>query len=629
MEISEHSNRELVVQELLTNSSTLGKWECQIRNNTYFFNRRVFELLGYNATDQSNFKGYINKITDPEDMITWRDYVDNYLKNAKPPPFQFLLNLKHKNGNKTPIIFTGDSTAHDKSKNTTTIGGICTNLSVLYNNPTSLQQKIERYDLVVGGINAGIWDWDITTGEEWWSPRFYMLLGYEPNEIEPTYENFLELLLHPDDKEGVLNAVNAHLTNGKKYKLEVRMLSKAGKYIWFETSGQASFYCGDATRMVGTIILIDYRKKQELEELEKNNFIIENAGEITKTGGWEYNIVEDDLFWTKQVYKIHELPEDYHPTVKEAIDFYHPDSRPLIAKLVKDAIEKQQPYDQELRLITAKGKTIWVRGLGKPVLDNRGKVIALRGIFQNIEKIKNKEAELLKSLDLVSRQNNRLINFAYIVSHNLRSHAGNLSMMVNFLKEKQAPDQQEIVIDHIHKISKGFEETVKNLNEVVQIHENVNKDKTTLSIEEIYQNVITILTGEIEASGTIIKSDFSACPNIKYFAAYLESILLNLISNSIKYRDERKPKNRITIKSYLEHNNPYLEVTDNGLGLDLSKYGEKLFGMYKTFHKNENSRGIGLFITKNQIESLGGTISVVSEVHTGSTFKVKFYENSN
>ena len=108
---------------------------------------------------------------------------------------------------------------------------------------------------------------------------------------------------------------------------------------------------------------------------------------------------------------------------------------------------------------------------------------------------------------------------------------------------------------------------------------------------------------------------------LKVIPAYWESVLLNLTSNALKYRSPER-KARIRISNEREGNYQVLSVQDNGLGIDLTRYGDKIFGMYKTFHQNEDARGIGLFITKNQIEAMGGKIESQSEVGLGSQFKV-------
>jgi signal transduction histidine kinase len=132
-----------------------------------------------------------------------------------------------------------------------------------------------------------------------------------------------------------------------------------------------------------------------------------------------------------------------------------------------------------------------------------------------------------------------------------------------------------------------------------------------------------VVNDVILESGVVITNHVSDKLNIEAIPAYLDSILLNLITNAIKYRSPNRAPT-IDISSKNQGDYLVLSVKDNGLGLDLNKYKDKLFGMYKTFHNNPNSRGIGLFITKNQIEAMNGKIEVESKVDEGTTFKIYF-----
>ena len=115
--------------------------------------------------------------------------------------------------------------------------------------------------------------------------------------------------------------------------------------------------------------------------------------------------------------------------------------------------------------------------------------------------------------------------------------------------------------------------------------------------------------------------------NVLSVPAYLESIILNLMTNAVKYRSlDREPK--IAISAKKQDGYLVLSISDNGLGIDLERYGDKLFGMYKTFHDNKDARGLGLYIIKNQIEAMDGNITVTSEVGKGSTFKVSFNDQT-
>ena len=127
----------------------------------------------------------------------------------------------------------------------------------------------------------------------------------------------------------------------------------------------------------------------------------------------------------------------------------------------------------------------------------------------------------------------------------------------------------------------------------------------------------------ISISGAKINASFEEFEEINYIPAYLESILLNLVTNAIKYKHpDRDPV--IGIRSYIEDEKKFLQISDNGRGIDMKLFKDKIFGMYKTFHYNKDAVGIGLFITKNQVESLNGKITVESEVDEGTTFTIEF-----
>ncbi len=237
----------------------------------------------------------------------------------------------------------------------------------------------------------------------------------------------------------------------------------------------------------------------------------------------------------------------------------------------------------------------------------------------------SEKKEILNQLKIqqafCSAQNNRLLNFAYIVSHNLRSHASNLSVMLEFLEKASTLKEKKEIMTHLKAISFGLTDTIKNLNEVASMQTDLNINKETLNLQKYIQKTTEILIGDINAKEATIINNVSEEINFRYNPAYLESILLNFISNSLKYsHPNRKPV--IALNAYLEEGRLVLEISDNGLGIDLKKYGHQLFGLHKTFHGNKDARGIGLFITKNQIESLGGKIDVQSDVGKGTTFKI-------
>jgi light-regulated signal transduction histidine kinase (bacteriophytochrome) len=157
---------------------------------------------------------------------------------------------------------------------------------------------------------------------------------------------------------------------------------------------------------------------------------------------------------------------------------------------------------------------------------------------------------------------------------------------------------------------------------------NIKKDHNGDTLEKIEFNSVMkktqeMLSGEIMRSGALIESDFTKLPYIAYNKIYLESIFLNLVGNALKYRNaDRAPK--IFVSSGVENGKKFLRVSDNGQGINLKRHGHKLFGLNKVFHRHPDARGIGLFLTKMQVEAHGGSISAESEVNVGTTFNINF-----
>lgn len=230
------------------------------------------------------------------------------------------------------------------------------------------------------------------------------------------------------------------------------------------------------------------------------------------------------------------------------------------------------------------------------------------------------QANLLNELAI---QNTQLNDFANITSHNLRSPAGNITALISTIDDDSDIEEYKTVFDMIKKVAQNLQDSLNQLIEVLHIKKNKIIEKEFLNFQEIYNKTFESLQGEILNSKAVLVACFDNAPEIEYSRIYLESIFHNLISNAIKYKDgTRIPE--INIYTEIKNNCIFLHVKDNGLGIDLTRHGDKIFGMHQVFHKHPNAKGIGLFMTKTQIESMDGKISVASEVNVGTTFTVQF-----
>tara|TARA_R110002072_G_scaffold85225_1_gene192942 strand:- start:16236 stop:17381 length:1146 start_codon:yes stop_codon:yes gene_type:complete len=353
-----------------------------------------------------------------------------------------------------------------------------------------------------------------------------------------------------------------------------------------------------------------------------DNFYYKEVAKMTAAGGWYSNFKEKVSFLDPEARRILKTPPNYKPSPKTALEFYAEDHRQKALEIF-NSCSQGEAFTTDIKMLTYDKKEFWARAVGEAIYDNNNDIIGVHGVFQDINAEKLKEISLEKSLKIIVSQNSRLLNFAHVVSHNLRSHSSNLQLTLELLNSINSEKEIKELNENLLKISHNLNETISHLNEIVTIQAKAKEEKQPVNFENTLESVKNVIHKMISETDAEIYSDFSEMPTIQYVPAYLENILLNLITNAIKYKHpDRNPV--IDICTYMEHNEKFLLIKDNGRGIDLDKFGSKLFNMYQTFHHNEDARGVGLFITKNQIESLNGTISVQSKPGEGTSFTIMF-----
>jgi signal transduction histidine kinase len=472
---------------------------------------------------------------------------------------------------------------------------------------------------VINNINAGIWEYNINTNEVNWSDGFYRVLGYEPGEIESSYSFFYDQVLYHGDKKAFAKSINERSPNNTS-TVQVRLLTKNDGYQWFENVSRRS---DDPTnpQIYGSLTNIHFHKLAELQSAQKESLFFE-GGKIARVAVWEADVTSMNLTLSSEGYELFDLNSAAKLSIDDAISFFEPDYRSIAASAIENIIKLCKSFDLELCFRSAKNRVFWVRFKAIPIINDYGKCISIRGIIQDIDQAKKREVMAQNALNLSNDQNKRLQNFAYIVSHNLRSHTGNLEFMVNLYNDSDSKEERAEVFEHIKSISSSLNTTVKHLEEVVKIQAEINKDKKLVDFQETFESIIRALKGNINDLNAKIEYDFSKAPEIEYIPAYLESIMQNLLTNALKY----SAKNRAPIircHTFKMNSHVYLIFEDNGMGIDMDRFGNDVFGMYKTFHQNNDAKGIGLFITRNQVESLGGTIKLESTVDVGTKFTIK------
>jgi signal transduction histidine kinase len=243
-----------------------------------------------------------------------------------------------------------------------------------------------------------------------------------------------------------------------------------------------------------------------------------------------------------------------------------------------------------------------------------------------IEKIDRFLKETNESLKIYStsleRTNRELEEFAYISSHDMKSPITSLHGILALMQQKDAiKAEHRHLFDLAINSAMQMRKTINALNEIIAFRKTLKIEREKIDLAEALEEVKLRIYEMILSSGAVINADFSGAPYVNYPAVHLKSVFQNLLTNAIKYKKENSPP-VIDIKTTSEEEFVVLEVRDQGLGIDMNRYREKLFGLFQRFHTHIEGMGIGLHMIHSIVESYGGKILIESEEAGGTTFKI-------
>lgn len=301
-------------------------------------------------------------------------------------------------------------------------------------------------------------------------------------------------------------------------------------------------------------------------------------------------------------------------------EFIYPDDRNITSRVRNELTNNIPLYNFENRYVTKQGEIVWLSWTSFP--NYQDKVIF--AVAKNITHKKKLEEERNQTLANLTDANNNLKQITYKTSHDLRSPVNNLISIFNLLDTSKITDKETLEYIKMLKLAgANLQKTLDGYLTDLGRKELLNLKTEMISFQDSLDRVKFSIKSLIDVSNTKIESDFSGLEKIMFNKEYLDSIFLNLITNSIKYsRPDKTP--HISICSKVENNISQLIFSDNGLGFDMDKVNGKIFGLYQKFHNHVDSKGIGLYLVYNHINNLGGSVSVNSKVNEGTVFKFSF-----
>lgn len=501
---------------------------------------------------------------------------------------------------------------------------------------TRTKEMLEQTNKVA---RVGGWEFDVIKQKIYWSPVTKEIHGV-PDDFEPDLDSGISFYKEGTNRENIQKVLQDAFKHGKSWDLELQIINFQQEEIWIRSLGNAECKDGICTRIYGTFQDInDYKlteqalhiavEKQEelneelhaqielvieqdhtIEKIKEFQFLGDSIPEIIYTAEPDGAITYYNQYW----YDFTGLTlGETQGWGWEAI--LHPDDLERCTRVWKESVRTGNLHEVEYRLRrAADGVYIWYLGRAMAMRNENNEIIKWFGFCTNIDVYK-------RALNLESKVS-QYEDFNRIVAHNLRGPAGSIQMMLDMMLEVTGKEEEtKELLDMLQKSSTSLNETLDELMKVLEIRNNIDLPREDCNLNELMEVVENMLKGQILSKKAKIVTDFEQL-TLSFPRIYLISIFYNLISNSLKYSKSDVPP-EIIISSRPANDRTILIFKDNGIGIDLKRNGINMFKLNKVFHRGYDSKGVGLFMTKMQIETFGGTINVESEPNAGTLFTIE------
>jgi len=450
----------------------------------------------------------------------------------------------------------------------------------------------------------------------------------------------LFLMVHPDDDRELMASIQKSANELSEWRHEFRILRADCTVRWIAASSIPKREIDGSTLWNGFFADITERKIAE-SALRTKTELLEITGRLAKIGGWELDLLNSQLYWTSETYRIHELDELTKPSLEQGIQFYSPSAQQTLRSAVQAGIEQGRPWSLELPLITAMGNSIWVLAQGFAVMEN-GKATKLIGAIQDITDRRASEAERLV-LELQLRESQKLEAIGTLAGGIAHDFNNILTVILNNAElgrlDVKSGDSQGAVrsLEEIRKAGERAQRLVQQINSFSRMQPT---EFALLTLAPIIEESAELLRSTLPARVELIIDIAENVPPVLADAHLIYQVILNLATNSMQAMFGKPGRisiwldtvafsnetivNHPIIKAIQEkQSGPMvrLRVTDNGSGMDTALM-ERIFEPFFTTKVVGQGTGLGLSVVHGIVRSHGGVITVDSQLGVGTTFSI-------
>ncbi len=606
--------------ELVLQSTNIGVWDWNVQSGDGNIDERWAEIAGYTKDELTPFTiNTLLAMMPDEDKAVVQEKLEAHWQNDDSI-YKSEYRILDKNGKTIWVEDTGRVVEWTPSGKPLRMVGTHQDITERKINEDQLK-KLSR--IASESINGAV----ITDREgrvEWVNDGFIRISGYCLEELKG--EKPGDILVGEETDPAVSKQMGDAIKNGEGFHVEILNYHKNNTPYWVEI--QCSPLHNEQGLVQGFMAIetdITLAKKTAIR-LERQQQMLEQMSDLGNIGAWEVDFVTSDIYWSSMTKKIHEVPENYQPVLGSAIKFYKEGySRDRIQVLVKNAIERGESFNEELQMVTANNREIWIATRGKPEFVD-GVCTRLFGSFQEITERKKVEAELIAAKESAEAGKKQKSDFLASMSHEIRTPINGVIGMLNLLTKTELTQHQSRQVGLARSSAQSLLSLINDILDFSKV------EAGKLELEEVTFDLIRLL-GEFAQSNAfrcqekgvefILDTSQVKHPVVCGDPGRLRQVLTNLTSNATKFTDNGHVL--VTCGTAVKEERICLNVSveDSGIGIP----EEKIRSLFDSFTQADSSTtrkyggtGLGLAIVKNLCQLMGGDIEASSIPGQGSTF---------
>ncbi len=617
---------------LALRSSQFGVWELDAATNRLVWDDRMFEIYQVSRGDFDGSRDIWRGCLHPDDRAKVYELTRQTIAGERPN-YDTEFRIVRADGSVRHIEAHG-YLQRDAAGQAVRLVGLNRDITADHQLQAALDFAEQRWQLAIEGTDDSVWDWNIETGIIFHDLRWARMLGYEPGEIGETIDDW-KRLAHPDDLAANEAALQEHFAQRSPvYRHELRMKAKSGEWKWINDRGKVVSRAADGRplRMAGTHT--DNTARRQLEErLRQVEELAEQVSRLALIGGWEIDLETSQLTWSAGLRRIHEVDESFQPTFTAMLTYYPPEARETFRTALREARINGTDIDLELPLLTARGRQIWVRVLGKAEMA-QGRAVRLHGAIQDITAQHDGE-DARRQLEVQLFQAQKMETLGTLaggIAHDFNNLLTGIIGYHELAADSVPPDHPaHLCLAEARNASLRARELVEQI--LTFGRQSTNVEYGPLDLVLVLEEARRFLRATLPAMINIQLSVAPNCSHVLGDATQIHQVLLNLGSNASHAMGQGGTLNielaPVTIDDELAlalggiAPGAYLclAISDTGHGMDEATR-RRIFDPFFTTKNSREGTGLGLAVVHGIVRAHHGAIAVESSPGAGSTFRI-------